>query len=89
MLKNNIYNLDNEFDYSTIKSIVVKSLEKIAKQEALKKKSNIPDDVIPDCEGNGDPNSVNFVAPLTSLSKLKIQQYLRISNMAYCYFKPR
>jgi hypothetical protein len=55
MLKNNIYNLDNEFDYSTIKSIVVKSLEKIAKQEALKKKSNIPDDVIPDCEGNVIP----------------------------------
>jgi hypothetical protein len=36
MLKNNIYNLDNEFDYSTIKSIVVKSLEKIGKTRSIK-----------------------------------------------------
>ncbi|MFL6315311.1 MAG: hypothetical protein ACJ705_04845 [Nitrososphaeraceae archaeon] len=41
MLKSNIYNIDKEFDYSTIKSIIVKPFEKIAKQEALKKKSNI------------------------------------------------
>jgi hypothetical protein len=42
MLKNNIYNIDKEFDYTTVKDIVVKSLEKIVKQEALKNKSNIP-----------------------------------------------
>jgi hypothetical protein len=43
MLKNNIYNIDREFDYSTVKSIVVKSLVKIAKEEALR---NIHQDVI-------------------------------------------
>jgi hypothetical protein len=39
MLKNNIYNTDKEFDYATIKDMVVKSLEKIVKEEALKKKT--------------------------------------------------
>jgi uncharacterized Fe-S cluster-containing protein len=39
MLETNIYNIDREFDYDTVKSIVVKSLEKIVKDEALK---NIP-----------------------------------------------
>jgi hypothetical protein len=71
MLKNNIYNLDNEFDYSTIKSIVVKSLEKIAKQEALKKKSNILHDVISDSKGNDDPNNVELSTPPSRLLKLK------------------
>jgi hypothetical protein len=33
MLRNNIYNIDKEFDYATIKSIVLKSLEKLVKQE--------------------------------------------------------
>ena len=42
MLKNNIYNIDREFDYPTIKGIVVKSLEKIAKEEVLKNRANIP-----------------------------------------------
>jgi hypothetical protein len=35
MLKNNIYNIDKEFDYSTIKAIVVKSLEKISKTRSI------------------------------------------------------
>ena len=34
MPQNNIYNIDREFDYPTIKGIVVKSLEKIAKEAA-------------------------------------------------------
>jgi hypothetical protein len=42
MLENNIYNIDKEFDYPTIKGIVVKSLEKIAKEEVLKNRANIP-----------------------------------------------
>jgi hypothetical protein len=46
MLKNNIYNIDKEFDYRTSSAIVLKSVEKIVKQEALKNKSNIPDDVV-------------------------------------------
>jgi hypothetical protein len=33
MLNNDIYNLDNEIDYSTVKDIVLKALEKIVKQE--------------------------------------------------------
>ena len=31
--KDNIYNVDKTFDYSTIKSMVIKSLEKIVRQE--------------------------------------------------------
>jgi hypothetical protein len=58
MLKNNIYNIDKEFDYCTVKAFVVKSLEKIVKEEALKNTSNVPDDVLSDCEGNGDPSNV-------------------------------
>jgi hypothetical protein len=57
MLKNNIYNIDKEFDYCIIKAFVVKSLENV-KEEALKNTSNVPDDVLSDCEGNGDPNNV-------------------------------
>ena len=34
MLKNNVYNVDKEFDYATI--IVSKSLQKIVKELALK-----------------------------------------------------
>jgi hypothetical protein len=42
MLRNNI---DKEFYYSAIKAIVVKSLEKIAKQEALKNRFNFMNEV--------------------------------------------
>jgi hypothetical protein len=49
--KINIYNIDREFDYVTAKSIVVKSLEKMAKEEALK---NIHNDVIFDSKDNDD-----------------------------------
>jgi hypothetical protein len=48
MLKNNI---DREFDYPTTKAIVIKLLEKIVKEGALKKRSNIHDDIIFDYEG--------------------------------------
>jgi len=43
MLENNIYNIDREFDYTTVKNIVLRSLEKIGKEEELKKR---PNDVI-------------------------------------------
>jgi hypothetical protein len=50
MLKNN--NIDEEFDYSTVKAIVVKSLEKIVKQEALKNTDNIiTNDIVSDSQG--------------------------------------
>jgi hypothetical protein len=69
MLKNDVYNIDREFDYTTVKSIVVKSLEKIANEEALK---NIPQDVIFDSKDNDYyPNSVIQAAPPTPLLKLK------------------
>jgi hypothetical protein len=64
MLKNNIYNIDMEFDYATVKDIVLKSLEKIIKEEAFKNISNIRNDIISDCEGNGDPKNINLLAPL-------------------------
>jgi hypothetical protein len=75
MLKNNIYNIDREFNYATIKAIVVKSLEKI-EEETLKKRSN---NVIFDFQDNDYPNNVNLLAPSTPLLKLKIRnttQYL-------------
>jgi hypothetical protein len=40
MLKNNIYYIDRGFNYVTIKGIVLKSLEKIVREEASKKKPN-------------------------------------------------
>ena len=55
MLKTNIYNIDREFDYSTVRAIVLKSLEKIVIDEALK---NIPQDVIFHFKDNDYPNSV-------------------------------
>jgi hypothetical protein len=88
MLKNNIY---KEFDYSTIKAIVLKSLEKIVKEQVLKNISNIPDDVISGFEGNDDPNNVKLSAPPTEpLLKLKIRntkKYLNwhLSILKRCY----
>jgi hypothetical protein len=45
MLENNIYNIDREFDYATVKTIVLKSLVKIAKEEALKKRPNVSNEL--------------------------------------------
>ena len=69
MLKNNIYNIDREFDYVTVKSIVVKSLEKIAKEEALKKRASMPQNVIFDFK----VDNVKIFAPPPPLLKLKIR----------------
>jgi len=57
MLKNNIYNIDREFDYPTIKGIVVKSLEKIVKEDVLKNRANISQYVI--FEDNDYTNNVS------------------------------
>jgi hypothetical protein len=71
MLKNNI---DKEFNYSTVKSIVLKSIEKIVKEEAIKSISNISYDAVFDSEDNDDPRSVNLLAPpIPPLLKLKIR----------------
>ena len=79
MLKNNIYNIDREFDYATIKGIILKSLDKIAKEEAL---NNIQNGVIFDSKDNDDlPVNVKLPAPSTSLLlKLKIRNTTKYLN---------
>ena len=74
MLKNDVYNVDKEFDYSTIKAVVIKSLEKIAKEEALKNKANFINDVISYPEDTADHALINNpLAPPSPLLKLKIR----------------
>ncbi|MFL6328876.1 MAG: hypothetical protein ACJ71P_19960 [Nitrososphaeraceae archaeon] len=56
MLNNDIYNINNEFDYSTVKDIVLKALEKIVKQEAASKnRSNTSNEVVSDFKHDNDP----------------------------------
>ena len=69
MTENNIYNVDKEFDYSTVKAIMVKLLEKIVKEESLRKTSSISNDILSDTKGGGN----NLLAPPTPLLKLKIR----------------
>jgi hypothetical protein len=73
----NIYNIDKDFDYDVIKSIVLKSLEKIAKGEELKKKSNVPYDY-----GSFDynHNSIIPASPPIPLLKLKIRNTTKYLN---------
>jgi hypothetical protein len=82
MLKNDVYNIDREFNYATIKSIVIKSLEKIAKEEALKKRANMPQNVIFDFKDNDYyPNYIKLSVPPTStLLKLKIRNTTKYLN---------
>jgi hypothetical protein len=80
MLENDVYNKYREFDYAIVKDIVLRSLEKIAKEEALKYRSNIPDDFLFDSNGDFDPNNVKSSAPPTPLLKLKIRNTARYLN---------
>jgi hypothetical protein len=83
MPKDNCYNVNREFDYSTIKAIVVKSLEKIVKQEeALKSTRNIHDAATSNFECNDDPKNVNNLLPPTipPLLKLKIRNTTEYLN---------
>ena len=77
MLKNNIYNIDREFDYATIKAIVIESLEKMVREEASKKR---PDDVIFDSRNNDYPSNVKLSAPHSPLLKLKIRNTTKYLN---------
>jgi hypothetical protein len=71
-VETNIYNIDREFDYDTIKAFVVKSLRKMIKEEALKNTTNIPHDTV--FEDNDYTKNVSLVAPPTPrLLKLKIR----------------
>ncbi|MFL6360694.1 MAG: hypothetical protein ACJ72V_15320 [Nitrososphaeraceae archaeon] len=55
MLNNDIYNINNEFDYSTVKDIVLKALEKIVKQEAASKNRSNTSNVVSDFKHDNDP----------------------------------
>ena len=80
MLRNNIYNIDREFNYATVKSIVVKSLEKIVKQETSK---NIHNDILFDSKDNDiHPVNVNRLPapPTSTLLKLKIRNTTKYLN---------
>jgi hypothetical protein len=76
-------------DYSTIKAIVIDSLEKIAKEEALKNITNILHDAI--FENNDYPtiNNVNLLAPPTPphLLKLKIRNTTQYLNWRIAVLK--
>jgi hypothetical protein len=82
MLENNIYNIDREFDYVTIKNIVLRSLQNIAKEETLKTRAYMPQNVIFDFKNNDDlPVNVDKVlAPPTPLLKLKIRNTTKYLN---------
>jgi hypothetical protein len=86
MLENNAYNIDREFDFATIKSIVSKSLQNIAKEEALKKRPNVLDDY----DGVDDnPNNVIQAIPPTPLLKLKIRNTIKYLNWRLSVLKAR
>lgn len=80
MLKNNSYNIDRYFDYTTVRSIVLKSLDKIVKEEALKKRAYVSQDAVSDFKDNDYPNNVKLLAPPTPLLKLKIRNTTKYLN---------
>ena len=82
MLKNNIYNI-KEFDYSTVKAIVVKSLEKIVKQESLRNTSINSNHILPHTKDGGN----NLFAPPTPLLKLKIRNTTEYLNWRIAVLK--
>ena len=83
MLENNVYNIDRDFDYATVKAIVIKSLEKIAKEAVLKNTSN----VLYDSKINIDPKNVELFAPSTPLLKLKIRNTTQYLNWRVAVLK--
>jgi hypothetical protein len=89
MLQNNIYSIDREFDYPTIKGIVIQSLEKIVKEEVLKKSDNNPWNVNFDFQDNDHhpANVNNLLAPPTPLLKLKIRNTTKYLNWCLSILK--
>ena len=82
-----MYCTNIQFDYSRIKDIVLKSLEKIAKEEALK---NIHNDVIFDFKDNNElPVNVNKLPapPIPPLLKLKIRNTTKYLNWRIAVLK--
>ncbi len=80
MLESNIYNIDRNFDYTTVRSFVLKSLDKIVKEEVLKKRAYVSQDAVFDFKDNLYPNDVNLLAPPTPLLKLKIRNTTKYLN---------
>ena len=88
MLQNKIYNIERGVDYATVKAIVLISLEKIAKEEALKKKANVMNDVIFDYGSiDNNPNYVKLSAPPAPLLKLKIRNTTKYLNWRIAVLK--
>ena len=83
MVENIIYNTDKDFDYFTVKSIVLKLLQKIAKEEALKNRSNI----LFDSKDNVGLSNVKASAPPTPLLKLKIRNTTKYLNWRIAVLK--
>jgi 5-methylcytosine-specific restriction endonuclease McrA len=76
MFESNIYNIDRDFDYATVKAIVIKSLEKIAKEEAAFENSS---NVLYDSKNDVGSNNIKLFVHPRPLLKLKIRnttQYL-------------
>src|SRR5919199_2236654 len=80
MLKNNIYNINRNFDYTTVRSFVLKSLDTIAKEGALKNRVYVSQDAFSDFKDNLYPNDVKLLAPPTPLLKLKIRNTTKYLN---------
>lgn len=79
--RNGIYDIDKEFEYIIIKNIVLNSLKKIAKEEALMKASSSYD-------YNGiDDNSNNVIYGPKPLLKLKIRNTTRYLNWRLAFLK--
>ena len=80
MCESNLYNIDRDLDYATVKAIVIRSLEKITKeQSALKNTSNISFDSKYDI---GSDNVELFTRP-TPLLKLKIRNTTQYLNLPF------
>jgi hypothetical protein len=71
------YNIDRNFDYDTVKDIVIKLLEKIAKEEAALENTST---VLSDLKGNFDPRNLEAFTPPTPLLKLKIRNTTKYLN---------
>jgi 5-methylcytosine-specific restriction endonuclease McrA len=87
MLEDNIYNIDREFDYPTIKAVILKSLERIAKEETLKKRAYFSLDRVSDFKDNLYPNDVKLLSPPTPLLKLKIRNTTKYLNWRIAVLK--
>jgi hypothetical protein len=80
MLESNIYNIDRNFDYTSVRSFVLKSLDKMAKEAALKKRAYVSQNAVSDFKDNLYPNYVNLLVPPTPLLKLKIRNTTKYLN---------